>query len=390
MPFKDIDRGKLIDSINTKEEFQKKIGSENKLYTSNLKDTERIPAVELVLKKHIRKRLTPIQTIERRINLSESTNPVVKELKSLNDKLKSSDYALTNSSYIDFAKKYSILNQQATLSREQTIELGVNLLEDIKSIDPSLQTEYLQDLQGKFGRIKRGLASIPRGDKPKIFNQITSLESQIDTIFINRGVVKRRRLPETPPIVQIEELEPDEEPETDEEFESGNEYQEGYGINKTKKPEKLKIGSLYNANKDKLVNHNILSLRYNKNGLPVDNRSIRVSDNVKQTLLNKRMFGNIKLSEEEKKFLANLFLRSNAKLHPSKAKEVYGNGLFTSIEEAYEKLKVNLGEFQAGNKSKLLKNEISDIAHFLFKNNILMKQSYKDIMKLITGKQIIN
>lgn len=63
--------------------------------------------------------------------------------------------------------------------------------------------------------------------------------------------------------------------------------------------------------------------------------------------------------------------------------EIEGEGLFTSFEEIIEKIKVLLGEFQAGNKSKVIRNEISDIANFLFKHKVIPKNSYKKIIKFI-------
>jgi hypothetical protein len=53
------------------------------------------------------------------------------------------------------------------------------------------------------------------------------------------------------------------------------------------------------------------------------------------------------------------------------------------FDELWEKLSVLLGEIQAGNTSDKVKNELTDIAHYLYKNKQMDKLQYHKVLSLI-------
>jgi len=56
---------------------------------------------------------------------------------------------------------------------------------------------------------------------------------------------------------------------------------------------------------------------------------------------------------------------------------------YTNPKELIQRLKVLVGEVQAGNNSKHNKNEIADISHHLYKKKIIKKKDYRDILSSI-------
>jgi hypothetical protein len=56
---------------------------------------------------------------------------------------------------------------------------------------------------------------------------------------------------------------------------------------------------------------------------------------------------------------------------------------YTNPKELAQRLNVLLGEVQAGNNSKRIKNEIADISHHLYKKKAIKKKEYKYIMDQI-------
>ena len=53
---------------------------------------------------------------------------------------------------------------------------------------------------------------------------------------------------------------------------------------------------------------------------------------------------------------------------------------YTNPKELVQRLEVLVGELQAGNKSKRIKNEIADIAHHLYKKKAIKKSQYRNIL----------
>ena len=53
---------------------------------------------------------------------------------------------------------------------------------------------------------------------------------------------------------------------------------------------------------------------------------------------------------------------------------------YTNLDELTQRLKVLLGEVQAGNNSKSVKNEVADIAHHLYKKKLIKKNEYRNIL----------
>jgi hypothetical protein len=65
--------------------------------------------------------------------------------------------------------------------------------------------------------------------------------------------------------------------------------------------------------------------------------------------------------------------------------EQEGEGLFTSFNEIFEKLKVLIGEISSGNKNIKLKNEANDILEFLLRAKKISKNQYTKSMNLISN-----
>jgi hypothetical protein len=57
--------------------------------------------------------------------------------------------------------------------------------------------------------------------------------------------------------------------------------------------------------------------------------------------------------------------------------------IFTNMKDLYDRLIVLVGEVQAGNTSKRLKNELAEIAHHLYRNNVISKPKYSTLLKAI-------
>ena len=53
---------------------------------------------------------------------------------------------------------------------------------------------------------------------------------------------------------------------------------------------------------------------------------------------------------------------------------------YTNPKQLTQRLNVLIGEVQAGNNSKHIKNEIADIAHHLYKKKIIKKKEYRNIL----------
>ena len=64
----------------------------------------------------------------------------------------------------------------------------------------------------------------------------------------------------------------------------------------------------------------------------------------------------------------------------STGKGVKSRIYYTNPKELVQRLEVLVGEVQAGNKSKRIKNEIADIAHHLYKKKVIKKAQYRNIL----------
>ena len=64
----------------------------------------------------------------------------------------------------------------------------------------------------------------------------------------------------------------------------------------------------------------------------------------------------------------------------STGKGVKSRIYYTNPKELVQRLEVLVGEVQAGNKSKRIKNEVADIAHHLYKKKIIKKAQYRNIL----------
>jgi hypothetical protein len=53
------------------------------------------------------------------------------------------------------------------------------------------------------------------------------------------------------------------------------------------------------------------------------------------------------------------------------------------MKDLYDRLIVLVGEVQAGNTSKRLKNELAEIAHHLYRNKVISKPKYSTLLKAI-------
>ena len=66
----------------------------------------------------------------------------------------------------------------------------------------------------------------------------------------------------------------------------------------------------------------------------------------------------------------------------STGKGVKNKIYYTNVKELLQRLSVLVGEFEAGNKSKRIKNEIADISHHLYRKKALKKKEYRTIYRM--------
>ena len=141
----------------------------------------------------------------------------------------------------------------------------------------------------------------------------------------------------------------------------------------------------YTAPRKRLARDNILSVRYAKNPAKMvpSLGATRVSNPVKQVLLkpNSKI---PQLTAGEKQFLNKLYMNSGQKMQPSQAAAIRGSGVFTSLKEIGERAQVLLGEMKAGNTSINLKNELSDLLHYLYKHRQIKKGDYTNLINAIS------
>ena len=71
---------------------------------------------------------------------------------------------------------------------------------------------------------------------------------------------------------------------------------------------------------------------------------------------------------------------SSTSTSTSTGKGVKSRIYYTNPKELVQRLEVLVGEVQAGNKSKRIKNEIADIAHHLYKKKVIKKAQYRNIL----------
>ena len=56
--------------------------------------------------------------------------------------------------------------------------------------------------------------------------------------------------------------------------------------------------------------------------------------------------------------------------------------IMTTMNDLVERMKILLGEIESGNTNKVLKNELRDIAHYLYSKDKINKSTYKMLMSL--------
>ena len=59
-----------------------------------------------------------------------------------------------------------------------------------------------------------------------------------------------------------------------------------------------------------------------------------------------------------------------------------GSGIMTNISDLIERVKLIIGSIEAGNSNKMLKNELSDILYYLYKNRKINKNTYDSLINL--------
>jgi hypothetical protein len=116
-----------------------------------------------------------------------------------------------------------------------------------------------------------------------------------------------------------------------------------------------------------------------KNGTPEEQYAL---ENTKTYLIRvNRIKDNLDIREMPPD--ANVTLRKKKAAHTSSA-EQEGEGIyFTNMKDLYDRLLVLVGELQAGNTSKKLRNELGEIAHHLYKNKVITKPKYRTLLKAI-------
>ena len=74
---------------------------------------------------------------------------------------------------------------------------------------------------------------------------------------------------------------------------------------------------------------------------------------------------------------------SSTSTSTSTGKGVKNRVYYTNPKELAQRLTVLLGEVQAGNNSKRIKNEIADISHHMYKKKLIKKKEYRNILAQI-------
>ena len=59
-----------------------------------------------------------------------------------------------------------------------------------------------------------------------------------------------------------------------------------------------------------------------------------------------------------------------------------GTSIMTTMNDLIERMKILLGEIESGNTNKVLKNELRDIAHYLYSKDKINRSTYKILMSL--------
>ena len=88
------------------------------------------------------------------------------------------------------------------------------------------------------------------------------------------------------------------------------------------------------------------------------------------------------LNDAMKTIIANhtMIKKTTSSTSKSTGKGVKNTIYYTNAKELLQRLSVLVGEFEAGNKSKRIKNEIADISHHLYKKKVLKKKEYRSIL----------
>lgn len=114
-------------------------------------------------------------------------------------------------------------------------------------------------------------------------------------------------------------------------------------------------------------------------------------ENMLQTLgsrsrYNKELKKDLKELQKYNKTLKDIFKYPSAikkSTSTSTGKGVKNRIYYTNPKELGQRLNVLIGEVQAGNNSKRIKNEIADISHHLYKKKAIKKKEYKNILALM-------
>ena len=94
-----------------------------------------------------------------------------------------------------------------------------------------------------------------------------------------------------------------------------------------------------------------------------------------------------KYNEAMKTILANhsMIKKTKSSTSTSTGKGVKNRIYYTNPKQLTQRLSVLVGEVQAGNNSKSIKNEIADIAHHLYKKKTIKKKEYRSILNSIVS-----
>ena len=73
-------------------------------------------------------------------------------------------------------------------------------------------------------------------------------------------------------------------------------------------------------------------------------------------------------------------IKKSTSTSTSTGKGIKNRIYYTNPKELVQRLKVLIGEVQAGNNSKHIKNEIADISHHLYRKKLIKKKEYNIIL----------
>ena len=371
MPFKDVDLKALNRANEISQQLGNKVAVIDKL-NSSLSADKKLAAVELLTGKKVQPKRDRIQETVKEQETSKSLGPVLKEIDNLIHTVQDETEAFANQQPalpaiaappaasvgvvpIDGGQQQGInLYERYGFTGDDLSFYAHNQLKDLNVVAQENDQAYIKStirelagLSQTLGGQKSGLRRRPNQTN-RDRDRLAIIEKELASVKKYREVLKKMSMV-------------------------------GTGI--------VKICQ-YAIPAKRLKRDNILSVRYGKSNKMVPRfGAAKVSDNVKQVIANKNVKADVKLSSGERQFLDSLYHAGGEMLSPSKSKLLRGSSVFTSFKEIIKKVELLLGEISAGNTSIALRNELTDLLHYLYQHKKIRKGMYTSLITAINKNE---